>query len=105
MHLLGRTVWIYEGRTTVFLHRNRGVIVVYFSGRLGHFPRRLYSHLLHRIRAVAFGTNLRVSVQQEGHKNRGADLCTCTGNSGINFEEFGSDFEVETWHSFRDKSI
>jgi hypothetical protein len=64
-----------------------------------------YSHLLHRIRAAGFGTNFRVSIQQEGHKNRGADLCTCTGNSGTNFEEFGSDFEVETWHSFRDKSV
>jgi hypothetical protein len=24
---------------------------------------------------------------------------------GMNFEEFGSDFEVETWHGFRDKSV
>jgi hypothetical protein len=47
----------------------------------------------------------RVSIQQEGHINRGVDLCTCIGNSGTNFEEFGSDFEVETWHDFRDKSV
>jgi hypothetical protein len=26
------------------------------------------------------------------HKNRGADLYICAGNSGMNFEEFGSDF-------------
>jgi hypothetical protein len=47
----------------------------------------------------------RYPYNKKGHKNRGADLCTCTRNSSTNFEEFGSDFEVETWHSFRDKYV
>jgi hypothetical protein len=77
---------------------------VCFSGRLACFPRWTYNHLLHIIRLLVLARISRVSIQQEGHKNRGADLCTCTGNSGMNFEEFGSYFEVETWHGFRDKS-
>jgi hypothetical protein len=59
MHLLGHTIRIYEGHTTIFLHRNRGVTAVHFSGKLAHFPRRSYSHLLNKIWAAVFGKNFK----------------------------------------------
>jgi hypothetical protein len=61
----------FEGRTIFLLHRNQGVIVVHFSGRLACFPRQSYSHLLHRIWAATFGTNFEgIHTARRAQKSR-----------------------------------
>jgi hypothetical protein len=59
-----------------------------FSGELAHFPRQSYNTFWDKNSGCCFGMNFEGNRTAKGHRIRGADLCICTGNSGMNFEEY-----------------
>jgi hypothetical protein len=76
---------------------------VYFLS-FGTFPKASYSIYCPNL-CCSIWHRFRGNRTTKEAQNRGADLYICAGNSGTNFEEFGSDFDVKAWHGFRDKFV